>query len=91
MEFVYCAVDTEGKIQWVQGSSTKTKYYATDKHITKAVEYHNRKHSNDPWKVQRFALVRADSKAFDSEEDQQTYEKVLNNMARVFVDKETFE
>ena len=60
MEYVYCAVNTEGKIQWVKGSSTKTKYYATDKHVAKAVQWHNEHHSNDLWKVQKFVLVEAD-------------------------------
>ena len=57
MEYVYCAINSEGKIQWVLGSSTKTKYYATKTHAVKGVERHNKYHTNDPWKVQKFCLV----------------------------------
>lgn len=56
-ECVYCAVNSRNEIQWVKGSSTKTRYYMTDKHVAKAVEYHNKYNKNDLWQIKKFKLV----------------------------------
>lgn len=54
-ECIYCAVDVSGKIQWVRGSSQKTRYFKTDKYLRKAVIYHNKYH-DDKWFVGKFSL-----------------------------------
>ena len=54
--FVYCAVDDDNIIQWVKGSSNKTMYFKTPTYLHKAVEYHNRYHQDDPWRVAKFFL-----------------------------------
>lgn len=59
-EYVYCAVNSDNEIQWVQGSSKKTKYYATDKHVTKAVAWHNKYNPCDIWRVAKFELKEVD-------------------------------
>jgi len=55
-EYVYCAVNDRDEIQWVTGSSSKTRYFRTDKYLKKAVEYHNTWHGDDIWRVAKFAL-----------------------------------
>ena len=55
-EVVYVAVDKDDKVQWIKGSSSKTKYFATDRHVTRAVEYHNQYHADDIWRVVRCEL-----------------------------------
>jgi len=55
-ENVYCAVNKAGEVQWVTGSSSKTRYFKTDKYLRKAVEYHNKYHSDDKWFVSVCAL-----------------------------------
>ena len=57
IEYVYCAVDENDDIQWVMGSSKKTRYFRTTYYLNNAVKYHNRYYSEDPWKVQKFKLV----------------------------------
>ena len=49
-EIVYCAVNKDGEVQWVTGSSSKTRYFKTDKHLRKAVMYHNKYH-DEKWFV----------------------------------------
>ena len=56
-EYIYCAVNTMNEVQWVRGSSTKTRYFRTNKYLKTAVQYHNRYHSNDPWRIAKFKLV----------------------------------
>lgn len=56
-EYVYCAVNKDGEIQWVQGSSKRTRYYKTESYLKEAVEYHNHYHPQDPWRVQKYMLV----------------------------------
>lgn len=56
-EYIFCAVDESGEIQWVFNSSKKTRYFRTDRYLKGAVEYHNEYHSDDPWHVVRFRLV----------------------------------
>ena len=60
IEYIYCAVNSKNEIQWVNGSSKKTKYYATDKYVTQAVEYHNKYYPNDIWHVAKFELKEVD-------------------------------
>lgn len=55
-EYVYCAVNDRNEIQWVIGSSSKTRYFRTPKYLKTAVEYHNKYYSDDPWRVARFEL-----------------------------------
>ena len=50
-ETVYCAVNKDGEVQWVTGSSSKTRYFKTDKYLRKAVKYHNKTHAKDKWFV----------------------------------------
>lgn len=56
-EYVYCAVNNRNEIQWVKGSSSKTRYFKTDKYLKKAVEYHNKCYPDDLWRVGRFLLT----------------------------------
>ena len=56
-EVVYVAVNDKDEVQWIEGSSKKTKYFATDKHVSKGVEYHNKYYSNDIWRVVKCKLV----------------------------------
>lgn len=56
-EHVYCAVNSTGEIQWVKGSSSKTRYFKTNKYLQGAVQYHNKIHANDPWRIAKFKLV----------------------------------
>ena len=56
IENVYCAVNNRDEIQWVRGSSSKTRYFKTTKFLKRAVHYHNTYYSNDPWHIVVFAL-----------------------------------
>lgn len=60
IEYIYCAVNSKNEIQWVNGSSKKTKYYVTDKHVKKAIEWHNKYYPNDIWHVAKFELKEVD-------------------------------
>ena len=55
-EYIYCAVNDRNEIQWVNGSSSHTRYFKTDKYLKKAVEYHNKCYGDDIWRVARFEL-----------------------------------
>lgn len=55
-ENIYVAVDKKGEIQWVKGSSSKTRYFRTDKYLKSAVEYHN-KYSDDVWEVKKCVII----------------------------------
>lgn len=55
-EYVYCAVNDRDEIQWVIGSSSKTRYFKTDKYLKKAVKYHNRYCEDDIWRVAKYEL-----------------------------------
>ena len=55
-EYVYCAVNDRNEIQWVKGSSSKTKYFVTANYLKRAVYYHNKYYGDDPWRVARFEL-----------------------------------
>lgn len=57
-EYIFCAVNDRDEVQWVQGSSQRTRYFKTDKYLKRAVEYHNRLYGDDRhWRVAKFKLV----------------------------------
>jgi hypothetical protein len=56
-EVVYCAVNDRDEVQWVQGSSSKTRYFRTDRYLKKAVRYHNTFHGDDYWHIAKCNLV----------------------------------
>ena len=56
-EYIYCAVNSKNRIQWVEGSSSKTRYFRTDKYLKNAVKYHNECYPHDLWRVGRFSLT----------------------------------
>lgn len=56
-ECIYCAVNSAGEIQWVVGSSRKTRYFRTNTYLRTAVEYHNKYHPEDVWHIAQFRLV----------------------------------
>jgi hypothetical protein len=56
-ETIYVAINKNDEIQWVIGSSSKTRYFRTNKYLTKAVDYHNECHPDDIWKVRRCLIV----------------------------------
>jgi hypothetical protein len=56
-ENIYVAVNHNGEIQWVKGSSSKTRYFRTDKYLKGAVERHNKYYPEDKWEVRRCLIV----------------------------------
>lgn len=56
-ETVYVAINKHDEIQWVRGSSRKTRYFRTDKYLKGAVEYHNEYHPEDIWKIRKCMIV----------------------------------
>lgn len=56
-ETIYVAVNKNDEVQWVIGSSSKTRYFRTDKYLKGAVEYHNKYHPEDIWEVKKCKLV----------------------------------
>ena len=56
IEYVYCGVNKNMEIQWVKGSSSKTRYFKTPGYLRKAVSYHNKYYSNDLWQIIAFKL-----------------------------------
>ena len=66
-ECVYCAVNKDGQIEWVLGSSNQTRYFRTTKYLKKAVAHHNKYHQDDPWHIVQFDLNPA--KVIGIEED----------------------
>jgi len=56
-ESIYVAINHNDEIQWVIGSSSKTRYFRTDKYLKKAVDYHNKLHPEDIWKVRKCLIV----------------------------------
>lgn len=57
IEYIYCAVNKNNDIQWVEGSSRKTRYFRTTRYLSNAVKYHNMYYKKDPWRVQKFQLM----------------------------------
>ncbi len=56
-EIIYVAVNHNDEIQWVKGSSSKTRYFRTDKYLKKAVESHNKCYPEDIWEVKKCMIV----------------------------------
>lgn len=56
-ETIYVAINKDDEIQWVRGSSSKTRYFRTDKYLKKAVEYHNRVYPDDIWKIRECVIL----------------------------------
>ena len=56
-ENIYVAINKNDEIQWVCGSSKKTRYFRTDKYLKGAVEYHNKYHPDDVWKVKKCVIL----------------------------------
>lgn len=56
-ENIYVAVNRNDEIQWVRGSSKKTRYFKTDRYLKGAVEYHNKYHPDDIWKVRKCVIL----------------------------------
>ena len=55
-EYIYCAVNSQGEIQQVCGSSKRTYYFRTPKYLKGAIEYHNKYHE-EKWRLVKFKLV----------------------------------
>ena len=56
-ETIYVAVNQNDDIQWVQGSSKKTRYFRTDRYLKREVEYHNKYHPDDIWEVRKCVIL----------------------------------
>jgi hypothetical protein len=56
-ENIFVAINHKDEIQWVKGSSSKTRYFRTDKYLKSAVEYHNKYHPEDIWKIRKCVIV----------------------------------
>lgn len=59
--YVYCAVNNEGEVQEVRGSSSRITYFKTTKYLNRAVEYHNRYYPDNQWRVAKFKLIEEDN------------------------------
>lgn len=51
IERVFVAINDKNEVQWVTGSSQKTRYFKTDKYLSRAIRYHNRYHPDNRWKM----------------------------------------
>lgn len=56
-ENIFVAINHNDEIQCVKGSSSKTRYFRTDKYLKGAVEYHNKYHPKDMWKVKKCVIL----------------------------------
>ena len=59
-EYMYVAINHNDEIQWVKGSSSKTRYFRTDKYLKGAVERHNKNYPKDMWKVKKCVILEAE-------------------------------
>ena len=66
-ENIFVAVNQNEEIQWVKGSSSKTRYFRTDKYLKGAVEYHNKYHPEDMWEVRKCVILEVDSRESEDE------------------------
>lgn len=57
-EKVYVAVNKNDEVQWVKGSSSKTRYFRTTKYLEHAVDYHNKCNPGDKWTIAECYLQR---------------------------------
>lgn len=60
-EYLYCAVNKQNEIVWVCGSSQRTRYFKTDRYLSREVEYHNKYHEKDSWRVAKFKLIEVET------------------------------
>ena len=67
-ENIYVAINRNDEIQWVQGSSKKTRYFKTDRYLKGAVEYHNKYHPDDIWKVRKCVILEDEPQTITAEE-----------------------
>jgi hypothetical protein len=65
-ENIFVAINHNDEIQWVKGSSSKTRYFRTDKYLKNAVEWHNKHYPGDMWKIRKCVILEADPR--ESEE-----------------------
>ena len=50
-ETVYVAINKDDEVQWVHGSSAKTRYFRTSKYLARAIDYHNKCYPDDQWQM----------------------------------------
>lgn len=67
-EIIFVAINHDDEIQWVKGSSSKTRYFRTDKYLKGAVEYHNKYHPEDIWKVRKCVILEVEPQGSEIEE-----------------------
>lgn len=67
-ENIYVAINSNDEIQWVRGSSRQTRYFRTDKYLKRAVEYHNKYHPEDIWKVRKCVILEDNPQESEGEE-----------------------
>ena len=68
-ENIFVAINHNDEIQWVKGSSSKTRYFRTDKYLKGEVEVHNKYNPKDMWKVRKCVILEVDPR--ESEEDKE--------------------
>ncbi len=56
-ENIFVAVNHNDEIQWVKGSSSKTRYFRTDRYLKGAVEAHNKYYPDDMWEVKKCVIL----------------------------------
>lgn len=56
-ENIYVAINKNYEIQWIRGSSAKTRYFKTDKYLKGAVGYHNKYYPEDMWEVRKCVIL----------------------------------
>ena len=80
-ENIYVAINRNDEIQWVQGSSKKTRYFKTDRYLKGAVEYHNKYHPDDIWKVRKCVILEDEPTISKMEqvEDEPSSSEIPNN------------
>lgn len=76
-ENIYVAINHNDEIQWVTGSSSKTRYFRTDKYLKRAVKFHNTAHPEDIWKIRK-CIILEDSDNFLSEVDPRNLRNAIN-------------
>ena len=53
-EYVYCAINKNGVIQDIHGSSKRTRYFKTIKYLKHEIEYHNKYYPDDKYRIALF-------------------------------------
>ena len=76
-ENIYVAINHNDEIQWVTGSSSRTRYFRTDKYLKRAVKFHNIAHPEDKWKIRK-CIILEDSDNFLYEVDPKNLRKAIN-------------